>query len=661
MKAKILLLFFIFNSLWHSFAQQENDFFDMSVEEMLNTTIEVTNRQKTKILEAPAIVSFITQEEIKYSGARDLTDILMRIPGIQFGHDVESVIGITMRGLWGHEGKVLILQDGIELNENLFGTTQFGNHYDIHAIKRIEIIRGPGSALYGGYAGLCVINIVTKDGNDGNHISLTTTGGMFSANTQIARTNANLNITKKWENGLNIGLHALYGQSIRSNDNFTDFYGHTFNMGENNNSLIRPMSLSAKMEYKNFTLSGLFDNYLLKDRVVFGSNAEKASDIYFKSINLRAAYKAKITEKLQCIPTITAKRNVPWQKPALPAIVPYHYDKTAYRYNQNVLFIYKPKENIDVQWGIESYQDQCVADKNSTSDELFKDSSYKAFYYNLAAFTQATLHNKIANFTIGLRYDKHNAFAGAFSPRFVLNRTFADKLTFKLMASGAFRAPVIENIRLAELNKNTINPERIYTFEIGSTYKFDKNFYITLNLFDVRLNDPIIYTADTIAEYYFNFDSSGNVGAELESIFKRSWGSIVFSYSYYYNVINKVQLYEVPKQKNILLGNAQHKVCTELNIRPHKQFNINLNQTFLSERYGYISVDSVAKYKPVFMTNVYVSYTDAFNLKGLEIGLGGYNLFNETFAFIQPYLGGVNALPALNREFLMRLSYRFGI
>ncbi len=660
MKTKILYLYLLTLSYsWYSFAQQENDFFDMSVEEMLNTTIEVTNKQKTKILESPAIVSFITQEEIKYSGARDLTDILMMIPGIQFGHDVESIVGITMRGLWGHEGKVLILQDGIELNENLFGTTQFGNHYDIQAIKRIEIIRGPGSALYGGYAGLCVINIITKDGSDGNNIRLNTTAGAFYD--RLCRTNAHLNITKKWENGLNIGVHTLYGQSIRSNENFTDFYGSSFNMGENNNSLVRPMSVSAKMEYKNFTLSGLFDNYLLKDRIFFGNNTEKTSDIYFKSFNLYAGYKVKMGEKLECLPTVTIKRNTPWQKPALPAVTPYHYNKTAYRYKENIFFIYKPRENVDIQWGVESYQDQCIADKNSTPDELFKDSSYKAFYYNIAAFTQATLHTKIANFTLGLRYDKHNVFAGAFSPRFVVNRTFAEKLTLKLMTSGAFRAPVMENIRLAELNKNTINPERIYTFEIGTTYKFDKNFYVSFNLFDVHLNDPIIYTADTIAEYYYNFDSSGNIGAELESIFKRSWGSIVFSYSYYYNVINKIQLYEVPKQKNVLLGNAQHKVCTELNIRPHKQFNINICQTFLSKRYGYAGIDSIATYKPVFMTNLYLTYTNIFNLKGLEIGLGVYNIFNESFVFIQPYKGGVNALPSLNREFLIRLGYRFGI
>jgi outer membrane receptor for ferrienterochelin and colicin len=661
MKVRIIIFLFL-SQLFVSKAQNENEFFDISVEEMLNTTIEVTNKQKTKILEAPAIVSFITQQEIKHSGARDLIDVLMMIPGIQFGHDVESVVGISMRGFWAHEGKALILWDGIELNENLFGTTQFGNHYDINAIKRIEIIRGPGSALYGGYAGLMVVNIITKDGEDGNFLSVqNTTGTFINEPGKISLMNGNVNFTKKWENGFNIGIHGLYGRSIRSNDNFTDFYGETFNMGEQSNSGIYPFHISAKMQYKNLSVSSIFDNYSFNDRVIFGKKAEKSQRIHFKSYNIRTSYNAKINEKLSIIPTLTVKINTPWQKPTLPAVAPYHYDKTVYRGIQNVTSFYKINDNINIQVGVESYQDYCEANKHTTPDELFKDSTYNAFYYNLAGFVQATVNTKIANFTAGMRYDKHSAFAGAFSPRLVANKTIKDKLTLKFMSSMAFRAPVIENIRLAELNKNTINPERLFNFEVGTTYKFDKNFYMSVNLFNIRLFDPIIYTADTISEYYYNFDSSGNIGVEVESIFKRQWGSITFSYSWYHNVINKVNLYEVPNRKGVLLGNANHKVCTEVNFRITPSLNLNINQTFLSQRYGYVGTDSIKTYKPVFMTNLFLLYTNAFKVKNLELGLGGYNLFNETFEFVEPYNGGVNALPALNRQAAIRVTYRLGI
>ena len=86
------------------------------------------------------------------------------VPGFHFGVDVTNVVGVGVRGNWGHEGKVLMLIDGMEMNENLFSTLQFGQHYNLQNIEKIEIIRGPGSSIYGGFAELGVINIITKSG-----------------------------------------------------------------------------------------------------------------------------------------------------------------------------------------------------------------------------------------------------------------------------------------------------------------------------------------------------------------------------------------------------------------------------------------------------------------------------------------------------------------
>lgn len=106
----------------------------------------------------------ITAEEIKNLRSRDLIDVLNLVPGMNFGVDVQGVVGISSRGNWAHEGKILVLLDGQEMNEILFSSTQFGQRYDISQIEKIEIIRGPGSSIYGGYAELGVINIITKGG-----------------------------------------------------------------------------------------------------------------------------------------------------------------------------------------------------------------------------------------------------------------------------------------------------------------------------------------------------------------------------------------------------------------------------------------------------------------------------------------------------------------
>ncbi|HEX7413290.1 MAG TPA: TonB-dependent receptor plug domain-containing protein, partial [Bacteroidia bacterium] len=140
------------------------------LEKLINSLISVASKKPLNVRESPSIVTLVTADEIKNSGARDLVDVLRLVPGIDFGMDVEGVVGIGMRGNWAHEGKVLLLLDGQEMNEILYATTQFGNHFPIDQIKKIEIIRGPGSAIYGGYAEYGVINIVTKQGGDINGI-----------------------------------------------------------------------------------------------------------------------------------------------------------------------------------------------------------------------------------------------------------------------------------------------------------------------------------------------------------------------------------------------------------------------------------------------------------------------------------------------------------
>lgn len=68
---------------------------------------------------------------------------------IHFATDVQGVVGLGVRGLWPAEGKHLLIIDDIEMNEMQFASTQYGNEFPADQIKRIEIIRGPGSAIYG--------------------------------------------------------------------------------------------------------------------------------------------------------------------------------------------------------------------------------------------------------------------------------------------------------------------------------------------------------------------------------------------------------------------------------------------------------------------------------------------------------------------------------
>ena len=123
---------------------------------------QVASFAVTKLKDSPAVVTVVSGEDIRAMGARDLVDILNFVPGFFQGVDLDGVVGPGFRGLWGHEGKILLLIDGKEMNELLFSNMQLGNEFPVEFIERVEVVRGPGSVIYGGSAELGVINVVTR-------------------------------------------------------------------------------------------------------------------------------------------------------------------------------------------------------------------------------------------------------------------------------------------------------------------------------------------------------------------------------------------------------------------------------------------------------------------------------------------------------------------
>ena len=122
----------------------------------------VASVRRRQVRETPGVVTIFTREDLLESGARDLADVLTRVPGFQLGVDVGNGIGPGFRGLWGQEGKVLFIVDGIEMNDLSYGTFLLGHRLPVDQLERVEVIRGPGSAMYGGNAELAVVRILTR-------------------------------------------------------------------------------------------------------------------------------------------------------------------------------------------------------------------------------------------------------------------------------------------------------------------------------------------------------------------------------------------------------------------------------------------------------------------------------------------------------------------
>jgi outer membrane receptor for ferrienterochelin and colicins len=138
-----------------------------SLEQLLNIDITTVSKSAQKEFEAPGVVSVLTQDEIQRFGGTTLADLLIRIPGL-----VGSGVYMTDRSIVSPRGdqirsassNVLLLINGRPVREVLEGgiKSEFLESFPIDVIERIEVVKGPGSVLYGSNAMDAVINIITK-------------------------------------------------------------------------------------------------------------------------------------------------------------------------------------------------------------------------------------------------------------------------------------------------------------------------------------------------------------------------------------------------------------------------------------------------------------------------------------------------------------------
>lgn len=161
----------------------ENDFMEMSLEELMNIEIITVSKFKQDVTDAPGVVSIISAEEIKKFGALNLLEALERVPNLTFMSSYfapDNIISVRGDITTNYNTHVLILINGRPSRETLFGGLDYTifKAFPVDAIDRIEVIRGPGSVLYGSNAYSGVINIITNMDKT-NHTDISATVGSF--------------------------------------------------------------------------------------------------------------------------------------------------------------------------------------------------------------------------------------------------------------------------------------------------------------------------------------------------------------------------------------------------------------------------------------------------------------------------------------------------
>ena len=135
---------------------------EMTLEELMEMDISSASKVKQKIREAPATVRVITADQILTRGYTTLEHALADLPGFQFRNINGFNTYSFLRGLPSQNNLILLLVDGIQVNELNSGGFYGGSQYNLANVERIEVVYGPSSALYGTNAVSGIINIITR-------------------------------------------------------------------------------------------------------------------------------------------------------------------------------------------------------------------------------------------------------------------------------------------------------------------------------------------------------------------------------------------------------------------------------------------------------------------------------------------------------------------
>ncbi len=633
-----------------------NDYIDLSLEQLMNVEVVTASKKGEKISDAPATVRVITEEQIKLFGWKDLKDVFRAIPGTDVSYCVQGEIRtlVTMRGVLGNQ-KLLILQDGQMQNPITGERFIFGNNIPLNIYKRIEIVYGPSSALYGADAYAGVINLITKDGGDINGLEINT--GYASTNSYIADMTFGQKVSENTD--FILGGRIYYGQDYKLHEDYTDplDYGNVGNYSgllgkEDKTYPIKNWNLFTKLKYKKLTLGGdwqhEYESQVLS--TIPANYAYTSKNIWSQDIrHIYAKYDIVSNEKIDLSATVTvgdytvnpttnftivngnstdAQQQFKYAYSSyiqgliqnswtisekLSLIVGISYaDVKSFPKTQNLIDgPYTPGGELEDDLSAFVDDNGNVFGKIGLTDSIFGERNYS----NFGSFLQTQYKIfKSLSVTLGARYDYNTIYGSTVNPRAGLVFTPIKSLSVKglygtayIQPSNYYRWENWANPFAMHIPNENIKPEKIQTMELSGSYFINDYISLSVSVFRNEMTDVIrpVPAAAQAGDYpYYNpyrelIGESSNTGfveinANLGSMYSQG-SEIEFNAQYGAFRVNLAYSYVAGKDND-----------DNSDLPKVSQNKLNANLSYNGKRfYGSVSVRYFSDIQPLPTNSLY--------------------------------------------------------
>jgi outer membrane receptor for ferrienterochelin and colicins len=502
------------------------------------------SKYEQKVTEAPSSVSIVTASDIKKFGYRTLADILKSVRSFYITNDRNySYIGVRGFGRPGdYNSRILLLIDGHRTNDNLYNQAFVGTEglIDVDLIDRVEVIRGPGSSLYGSNAFFAVINVITKRGRDLKGMEVSGEAGSYTTYKE------RLTYGDKYGNGLEAILSGTGYSSNGQQLYFPEFDPSNPNADPDHPwrpsyggyaahaDYDRSKTFFTKASYQDFTVEGAYSERVKGiPTAAFGTDFNNPGN---KTTDGHAYLDVKYEHSMSARTDIEARvfADYAWYRGDYSYITDPLYNAL------NKDFGYGNWAGAEVKVSTRLYdvhrliagaeytgnmrQDQRTYDVDPYF--LYLDDERRSRDWAFYLQDEISLSKKMV-LNLGVRYDHYSEFGGTTNPRlaFIYNPT--DKSAIKMLYGSAFRKPndyeLYYSIPGLNLANPELKPEKIKTFEAVYEHYLGEGFLVSLSGYYYGIKDLIEQIDTGFGAMYENAGEIRAKGAELE--FDNKWSN----------------------------------------------------------------------------------------------------------------------------------------
>ncbi len=463
--------------------------------------------------DAAAAVTIITAEEIQRCGYRAIDDALRTVTGLHMVYDRDySTLGV--RGYLSpgdYNSRILLLINGTSMNEDVYGSAGLGTIFnmDMEQVARIEIVKGPGSALYGTNALFAVVNIVTKDAQaapglqaDAEYASHES--GRGAASYGLSRGPLDLVVSGSYRNSEGQNLY------FPEYDGYVDEGGVTHDGTFRNGDWDKGVNVYGRASYGQFFVQG---GYNSRDKgiptaaywTIFDDNRTKNID---EHAFLEVKHRAALGETRSLLTRAYLNRYefrgdwAMWYSDAGDYYKEMGKDLArSTAVGAELQLDWKLRQNNRLTLGTD-LEHKNVLQKYWDAGLLGPD------YYNVyldderdmdlwSLYAQDIVSLSKLSLTMGVRHDHYSTFGGTTNPRLGVVFRPTPGTDVKLLYGSAFRAPTPCELYYDDggysMKRNTdLKPEKLTTAEVVVEHELAYNLRAALSVYETQL-DGIIY------------------------------------------------------------------------------------------------------------------------------------------------------------------------